>query len=89
MLDKMVFCEFYKIPRFGKTLVGQLLLHAKQTQNQKYILEVCNMFASQIRIEAQKYDTICFVPPSTPRTIQFMTLLNQVVNSDIPRITAN
>ena len=89
MLDKMVFCEFYKIPRFGKTLVGQLLLHAKQTQNQKYILEVCNMFASQIRIEAQKYNTTCFVPPSTPRTIQFMTLLNQVVNSDIPRITAN
>ncbi len=85
-MDEMYFCEFYKIPRFGKTRVGQLLLHSKQTQNAKYIQLICDEFASKILDFAKDFDCICFAPPSTPRAIQFMNVLDKTINSDKPRI---
>ena len=88
MLDEMYFCEFYKIPRFGKTRVGQILLHAKQTQNEKYIRVICDQFKDKLIKLAKDFDCLCFVPPSTPRSIQFMDVLNETINSTKPRIIA-
>ena len=85
-LDEMFFCEFYKIPRFGRTRVGQILLHAKSTQNAKYIQVICDEFSPRIRDFAKEFDCICFVPPSNPRQIQFMDVLNSTINSSKPRI---
>ncbi len=87
-LDEMYFCEFYKIPRFGKTRVGQLLLHSKQTQNEKYINYICEEFKDRLISFLNGYDSVCFVPPSTPRQIQFMDILNQAIGGDKPRIVA-
>jgi hypothetical protein len=85
-LDEMYFCEFYNIPRFGKTYTGQLLLHSKQTQNQKYIDEICHTFAPEILELAQGFESLCFAPPSTPRNPQFMDVLNETVGTELPRI---
>ena len=68
-MDKMVFCEFYKIPRFVKTRVGQILLHAKQTQNEKYIRLICDEFAPRIREFAKGFESICFAPPNHSKAI--------------------
>jgi hypothetical protein len=87
-LDEMYFCEFYKIPRFGKTRVGQLLLHSKLTENQKYIQIICDEFSPKIREFAKNFDCICFVPPSKSRQVQFMDILDKTVNSSIPRVKA-
>jgi hypothetical protein len=88
-MDSMYFCEFYKIPRFGKTRVGQLLLHSKQTQNEKYIRLICEEFAPRIRELATKFDSICFAPPTTPRQLQFMDVLREILNIDKPVISTH
>jgi hypothetical protein len=85
-MNKMYFCEFYKIPRFGKTRVGQLLLHAKQTQNEKYIRLICEEFAPKIREFAKDFESICFAPPTTPRALQFMDVLKEILDIDLPLI---
>ena len=88
-MESIYFCEFYKIPRFGKTWVGQLLLHAKQTQNEKYIRIICEEFAPKIREFAQDFESICFVPPTTPRALQFMDVLRETLDIDLPIIATS
>jgi hypothetical protein len=85
-MNKMYFCEFYKIPRFGKTRVGQLLLHSKQTQNEKYIRLICEEFAPKIREFAKDFESICFAPPTTPRALQFMDVLKEILDINLPII---
>jgi hypothetical protein len=87
-MDEMYFCEFYKIPRFGKTRVGQILLHAKQTQNKKYIQVICDEFKDKLVNLLENFDSVCFAPPSTPRQIQFMDILNETIGGNKPRIIA-
>jgi hypothetical protein len=87
-LDAIYFCEFYKIPRFGKTRVGQLLLHSKLTENKKYIQIICDEFAPKILEFAKEFDCVCFVPPSKDRQVQFMTILDQTINSNKSRVKA-
>ncbi len=88
-MESMYFCEFYKIPRFGKTRVGQLLLHSKQTQNEKYIRLICEEFAPRIREFAKGFDSICFAPPTTPRQLQFMDALREILHINLPVISTH
>lgn len=73
-LDKVFYVEFYSIEIFGKTKLGQLLLYAKQSQNQQMINNVADIAKPAIEKIIQKYkiDTIGFIPPTVKRELQFM-----------------
>ncbi len=73
-IKKLYYADFYSIPKFGKTKLGQLVLYAKQSQNK----ELIDLIIQQVKpiiekiIEIHHIDTIVFIPASVPRRIQFM-----------------
>lgn len=78
-LDRLFYFDFYSIERFGKTKIGQILLHAKNSQDRKLM----KILTDEIRPKAvaliKKYsiDGILFIPPTVKREIQFMKELEK------------
>lgn len=87
-LDKLFYMDFYSLPKFGKTRLGQLVLHAKQGQQVKLI--------NQISLEAKKYvrdicktykvDAVGMIPPTLPRKIQFTKELERALALQLPKL---
>lgn len=73
-IAKLLYADFYSIPKFGKTKLGQLVLYAKQSQNRELIDTVVNEVKPVIEHIIAEYsiDAIAFIPPSIPRKLQFM-----------------
>lgn len=76
-LDHIYYFDFYSIERFGKTKLGQLLLYAKQTQNQQLIDRIIQTVKPKVQqlIHKKNIDTVGFIPPTIKREIQFMFVL--------------
>ena len=78
-LDRLFYLDFYSIERFGKTKIGQILLHAKNSQDKKLM----KMLADEVRPKAamlvDKYsiDGVLFIPPTIKREVQFMNELKK------------
>jgi predicted amidophosphoribosyltransferase len=87
-VDKLFYYDFYSIEIFGKTKIGQKLLYAKQSQDRKLILEISEEILSAINnlIKKEKIDSVVFVPPTVPRKIQFMTVLESNLKLKLPKI---
>lgn len=88
-LDKTLYLDFYSIERFGKTKLGQLLLYAKQSQNQNLINELVEKIKAQIFsvIKKNKIDAVGFIPPTVKREIQLMKEIEKKLNLTIPVIS--
>jgi len=73
-LDKMYYCDFYSIERFGKTKMGQFLLYAKQSQDRKLMKKISDEVRTSILglIEKYKIDAVGFIPPTVKREVQLM-----------------
>jgi hypothetical protein len=74
VLAKLFYGDFYSIPKFGKTKLGNLVLYAKQSQNKQLIDNAVEQIKPTIQQIITTYciDTIAFAPPSVPRKLQFM-----------------
>jgi hypothetical protein len=74
-IDSLIYQDFYSLPVFGKTILGQLVLYAKISQDRKLIATI----ASQVRQTVVIYlidnsiDFVAYIPATIPRNIQFMT----------------
>jgi len=73
-LEKLYYFDFYSYPIFGKTLLGKLVLYAKQNSDialmkliSKKVFEVLSAF-----IQKEKFDLISFIPHSVPRKENFL-----------------
>ncbi len=73
-LDKLLYADFFSLPKFGKTKLGQLVLYAKQSQNKKLIKNLGSLCRPLIKkiIDMYAIDTVSFIPPTVPRKTQFM-----------------
>lgn len=73
-LAKLLYADFYSLPKFGKTKLGNLVLYAKQSQNRQLITSAVEQVKPIIQqiIITYSIDTIAFAPPSVPRKLQFM-----------------
>lgn len=74
LIKKLLYADFYSIPKFGKTKLGQLVLYVKQSQNRELINQVIaevKPFIEQI-VATYVIDTLAFIPASIPRKLQFM-----------------
>lgn len=88
-LDCLYYLHPYSIPIFGKTKIALWLFHAKQTQNKMLMKKVLDIVESEIQnfIEKVKPDAIAYVPPTVPRSIQFMRELEKRVKTNLPKIS--
>ncbi len=87
-LKKMFYKDFYSIEIFGKTKLGQLVLHAKLTQNRGLILEVAELTKHYIErlIKDFKIDSLSYIPHSLPREYPLIPLLRKKWNFLLPII---
>lgn len=87
-VDKLLYADFYSLPRFGKTKLGQLVLYAKQSQNRELINQLAVLVRPIIEKIIKKFsiDAIAFIPPTLPRSLQFMNELEVTLNLKMPSI---
>jgi hypothetical protein len=81
-LTNVFFIDFYSIPQFGKTKLGQLLLYAKQSQDRARIIKISTIVKPSILkiIKRYKIDAVGFIPPTIKREVQFMKELEKGLN---------
>lgn len=87
-LDRVYYKDFYSLPNFGKTRLGQLVLYAKQSQNRnlmKQVAQICKPTIEAI-VEKHKISAVGYIPPTVPRQIQFQTELEEYLALPIPKI---
>lgn len=87
-LEKVYYRDFYAIPKFGKTKLGQLVLYSKLAQKKDYIPLIVDECRSGIDklISKYKIDAVGFIPHSIPRKIQFLKEFASELDLRIPRI---
>lgn len=87
-VDRLVYGDFYSLPKFGKTKLGQLILYAKQSQDFSLIAEIVEHTRNLISklIEDEKITEIAYIPPTVPRQIQFMKELEKRLGLKLPTI---
>ncbi len=87
-VEKLFYFDFYSIEIFGKTKIGQKLLYAKQSQDIQKINEISKTIKNSLQklIQREKIEAVIFVPPTVPRQIQFMKVLEKKLNLTLPQI---
>ncbi len=87
-VDKLFYDSFYSVEIFGKTKMGQRILYAKQGQDRKVIKDIALEIRNDLErlIKKEKIQAVIFVPPTVPRKIQFMKVLERNLGLRIPKI---
>jgi hypothetical protein len=88
-LDDTFSIDYYSLPQFGKTPLANKLLYAKQSSDREFIQEVIDEVKPKIYLIIQKLgvDALGFVPPTIPRNIQFMKVLQREIKTNLPIIS--
>lgn len=87
-LNHLYFLYPYSLPVFGKTKIATWLFHGKQTENSELMKKVFEQVIPKLNQVTKNgnYDAVGFIPPSVPRTIQFMKELQKKINIQLPII---
>jgi len=87
-LDSVYYLDFYSLPKFGKTKLGQLVLYSKQAQKYELIRALSTETKPRIEdlIKAENINAISFIPPTVPRNVQFIKELEKMLNINLPKI---
>jgi hypothetical protein len=88
-LDAVFYADFYALPKFGKTKLGQLTLNAKLSQSRVLITEVATEVKSTLQriITDHDIDAVAYIPHSLPRRVPFLKVFREEVALQIPEIT--
>lgn len=88
VIDKVFYADFYSLPQFGKTKLGNLVLHSKLSQDKGLIAEAADQVAPVIKeiIAKYKVQAVGFIPHSIPRKIPFLKYLKKKLNLVLPEI---
>jgi predicted amidophosphoribosyltransferase len=88
-LTKLYYSDFYSLPKYGKTKLGQYLLHGKSGQNIQLIKRISQLTKQHILsiIKKHQINAISFVPHSIPRKISFLQVYKKDLNLNLPEIT--
>jgi len=87
-MDKLFYCDFYAIERFGKTKLAQLSFQAKQSQDNNLMNEIIKIIEKPIYdcIKNLSIDAIGFIPPTVKRNFQFQHALKNMLKISLPNI---
>lgn len=87
-VNGLYYQDFYSLPQFGKTQLGTLTLHAKQSQNRLLMMKIANLIKPTISqlIEQKQIEAVAFIPPSLPRMVQLQKELEYYLHLNLPKI---
>lgn len=87
-LKKVWSIDYYNFEIFGKTKLGTQVVIAKQTGDKETILSLATKLEPVVKRIVSKYniDAIAFTSPTIQRQNQLMTMLDNGLNIQIPRI---
>lgn len=87
-VDKVLYKDFYALPVFGKTRLGQLVLYGKQSQNAEIIRRTAEESKELIERIIAFFDiqAIGFLPHSIPRRLQYLKEFRKYLNLELPEI---
>lgn len=87
-LNQLFCLDWYSLPEFGKTRLGQLVLFAKQSQNRQLIGQIAEESKDKISrlIKDKDIKAMAFVPHSLPRQIQFLSEYRRCLKLNLPEI---
>jgi len=88
LIDQVMYQDFYSLPKFGKTKLGQLVLYAKQSQNVGLIKQLTNNCKPVIKkiINFYHINAVTFIPPTIPRQIQLLKEFRLGLTISLPTI---
>lgn len=88
-LKKVYYVDFYSVPQFGKSKLGQLLLYSKQGQDRKRIKQISSYIKPVIQrlVKKERIDAVGFIPPTVKRNVQFIKELERNLALTIPSIS--
>jgi len=87
-VDRVYYQSFYSLPKFGKTKLGVLVLHAKQSQSLKLMQQVISQMEPVVMrlIKKHRIQAVGFIPHSIPRNKPLLKIINQKLKLGIPQI---
>lgn len=87
-IDKVLFIDFYSLPKFGKTRLGQLVLYSKQGQQTKLIKQVAKEVNERLEGIFKKFEisAVGIIPPTIPRQVQFLRELEKSLTIKLPKL---
>jgi len=88
LINRVIYQDFYSLPKFGKTKLGQLVLYAKQSQNLNLInrlIDSCQPIIKKI-IHHYHINAVVFIPPTIPRQIQLLKEFARGLHINLPTI---
>ena len=88
-LDQAFYLDFYSLPQFGKTVLGQKILYAKQSQTRSLIKQIAvhtKPFVKKL-IYQKNTKAVGFIPPTIPRQLQFQKELQKHLNLPLPHLS--
>ena len=87
-LDKIFYLDFYSIEKYWKTLLWNLMLYAKQTNNKDLAKKILNIISEKIYelIKLHNIDSFAFIPPSIDRKVQLMDELEKWLNFNLKKL---
>lgn len=87
-VDRVFYKDFYALPKFGKTRLGQLVLYAKQAQNNPLISQIALEMRQVLGDLVKKHDiqAVAYIPHSLPRKVQFLKEFEARMGLSLPSI---
>ena len=90
-IDTILCSDFYSIPQFGRTHLGNLVMAAKSGQNRRALEEINKLVAGSIHQVVKDYDIkhITWAPHSIARKMLFLPVLKSLLKlnlSEIPTV---
>jgi hypothetical protein len=80
--------DIYSYPVFGRTKLAKLVMYAKQSSSKKLVSDIARQVEPAIHsiIQSFQIDAVGFIPPTVPRTVQFMDIFEKNLSLNIPII---
>lgn len=90
-VNKLLYQDFFALPKFGKTRLGQMVLYAKTSQNRELMRDVVRLIKPVISKIIMHYqiDAVSFIPPTIPRNLQFLKETEFELNIKLPQVGLN
>lgn len=91
VLDSATISDFYAIPQFGETHLGNLIHAIKSSFNRVIFDEIYNLISADIQqiCRTLKIDGVVYTPHSIPRKQQFLPALRKRLQLTQPEIFVN
>jgi hypothetical protein len=88
-LNQAFYLDFYSLPQFGKTILGQKILYAKQSQSKTLIKEIANHIKPFVisLINSKNIQAVGFIPPTIPRLLQIQVELKNFLKLPLPHLS--